>query len=416
MHSITELPAWERLFKKIVWQQLGDIEGKKILDFGSGEGITANHFASNNEVIAIEPSVEMLANVWKDYEYTQIVGDVSALSEFEDETFDECQNDTCEVSNEEAKESLSDIVDFLKDKIITVWGNQKNVFIDNLADVEHTKASTLDWVSPEKVNKQEIAEQSQAKVLLVDNDVRPIEGKTLIVVDDPKVSLAEIGNHFFVSKHHAEIHPTAIISPKAKIGKDCYIGPYCVIGNTTIGNGCVLDAYVRVYDDVTIGDYCSIKAGAVLGGEGFGFVKDNNGNRFRFPQIGNLHIGNHVEIGANTCIDRATMGSTVIADNVKIDNLVQVAHNVEIGENTVCCAQTGIAGSAHIGKQCILGGQSGINGHIFVKDGTKVGPKAGLVSEPKKEGMSFYGNPALEYNLYMRSYAIFRRQGKEGLK
>ena len=291
---------------------------------------------------------------------------------------------------------LSEIVDFMGDKVNTVYGNIENVYIDNLADVAHTNATTLDWVSSEKNDKQVIAEHSKARVVLVDKDVKPIEGKVLIVVDNPKTCLAEIGNYYFVSKPKTEIHPTAIISQDAKIGKDCHIGPYCVIGNVSIGEGCVLDAYVRVCDDVTIGRCCKIKTGAVLGGEGFGFEKDEYGNRFRFPQIGGIIIGDNVEIGANTCIDRGALSNTVIEDYAKIDNLCHIAHNVHIGKDVVVVACSEISGSCELGDGVWTGPNCCIRDQCNVGKNTKIGMGA-VVVKHVPENEVWAGNPARKF-------------------
>lgn len=288
---------------------------------------------------------------------------------------------------------LSEIVDFMGDKVNTVYGNIENVYIDNLADVAHTNATTLDWVSSEKNDKQEIAEHSKARVILVDKEIKPIEGKTLIVVNNPKVCLAEIGNHFFVPKHKAAIHPTAIISPDAKIGKDCHIGPYCVIGNVVIGDGCVLDSYVRIYDDVIIGRCCKIKAGTVLGGEGFGFEKDEYGNRFRFPQIGGLVVGDYVEIGGNTCVDRGALSDTVIGDYTKINNLCHIAHNNKIGKNVEITGCVNVSGGNVIEDNVWIAPNASIKGYIHIGEGAFVGMGA-VVTKDIPANETWVGNPA----------------------
>ena len=173
---------------------------------------------------------------------------------------------------------VDDIIAFLGEKVINVDGPIKEIFIDNLAEVERVNETTLDWIKPSKLNKQEIAEQSKACVLLVDESVAPIDGKTLIHVKSPKVALALVGNHFFVDAWKPAIHPTAIVHPEAQIGDDCYIGPYSVIGKAIIGSHTYIDSHVRIYDGVEMGHDCVIKAGAVLGGAGFGYEKDDEGN------------------------------------------------------------------------------------------------------------------------------------------
>ena len=222
---------------------------------------------------------------------------------------------------------LSEIISFLDTKVIDGEGTFKDVYIDNLAEVERVNETTLDWINPSKQNKQEIAEGSKARVLLVDESISPITGKVLIRVKNPKVALAEVGNHFFVVQPKQGVHPTAIIDPEAKIGKDVSIGAFCVIGKAMIGDGCIFDTNVRVCDDVVMGKGCVVKAGAVLGGAGFGYERDAEGNKFRFPQIGQLIMGDYVEVGANTCIDRGALADTVIGDYSKINNLCHIAHN-----------------------------------------------------------------------------------------
>ena len=202
---------------------------------------------------------------------------------------------------------LEEILLFLGDKVLSVTGPVEVVLIDNLADVERVNETTLDWVKPSNPNKQSVVAQSPAKVMLVDAEVLPVEGKTLIRVRNPKVALAEVGNHFFVEQPLPGIHPTAIIDPEARVGKDVTVGAYCVIGKAVIGDGCVLDSNVRVYDDVVMGKGCVVKAGAVLGGAGFGYERDADGNKFRFPQIGQLIMGDYVEVGCNSVLNPGTV-------------------------------------------------------------------------------------------------------------
>ncbi|MCQ2184807.1 MAG: UDP-3-O-(3-hydroxymyristoyl)glucosamine N-acyltransferase [Bacteroidales bacterium] len=319
----------------------------------------------------------------------------------------------------------------------TIEGNP-DAAATTLSRIENGKSSSLCFYANPKYEKYVYS--NPAGLLIVRNDFqpsRPIPGTTLIRVEDPYSAVATVLD--FVSSKRKQFRryrgPRCRVRLSAKLGKKVYVGDFSYIGRkavvgdctkiyeqvfigdgTTIGKNCIIYPGVKIYPGMKIGNNVILHSGVVIGSDGFGFAPQPDGTYRKIEHTGDVIIEDDVEIGANTTVDKSQIGTTIIRKGVKIDNLVQVAHNVEIGENTVCCAQTGIAGSAHIGKQCILGGQSGINGHIFVKDGTKVGPKAGLVSEPKKEGMSFYGNPALEYNLYMRSYAIFRRQGKEGLK
>ncbi len=288
---------------------------------------------------------------------------------------------------------LTEILSFLSDKVVGIEGPVQDVFIDNLADVERVNETTLDWINPYKQNKQDIAEKSKAYVLLVDETIPPIVGKTLIRVKNPKVALAEVGNHFFVKAPMPGIHSTAIIDSEAQIGKNVTIGPYCVIGKAVIGDGCILDSNVRVYDDVQIGKCCVLKAGAVLGGAGFGYERDAEGNMFHFPQIGQLIIGDYVEIGSNTCIDRGALAETVIGDYTKINNLCHIAHNNKIGKNVTITGCVNISGSNVIDDNVWIAPNSSIRGWVHIEEGATVGMGAVVVKNiPAHE--TWVGNPA----------------------
>ena len=288
---------------------------------------------------------------------------------------------------------VTDIVRYLGDKVLGVDGNIGDIHIDNLAEVERVNETTLDWINPTKQNKQEIAGNSKARVLLVDETIAPIDGKVLIRVRNPKVVLAEVGNHFFVEQSMTGIHPSAIIDPDAKIGKNVTVGAYCVIGKAVIGDDCVLDSNVRVYNDTIMGKGCVIKAGAVLGGAGFGYERDAEGNMFRFPQIGQLIMGDYVEVGANTCIDRGALADTIIGDYTKINNLCHIAHNNKIGKNVSITGCVNISGSNIIGDDAWIAPNSSIRGWVHIGDGATVGMGAVVVKDiPAKE--TWVGNPA----------------------
>lgn len=279
-----------------------------------------------------------------------------------------------------------------------VHGPTEGVYIDNLADVAHVTETTLDWVLPTKANKQEIVEQSRAKVLLVDPEVNYSNqmhesGKTLIVVSSPKVALARIGNHFFMKKPKPGIHPTAVVSKNAQIGKNVSIGPCSVIGAATIADDCVIDSNVRIYDGVVMGRGCNIKSGAVLGGEGFGFEKDEQGNRFRFPQIGGLIIGDFVEVGANTCIDRGALSDTIIGNYTKINNLCHIAHNNVIGKNVEITGCVNVSGGNVIEDNVWISPNASLVGYVHVGENSTIGMGAVVVKDvPANE--VWVGNPA----------------------
>ena len=291
------------------------------------------------------------------------------------------------------KIGIDQIIQFLGEKVLKVMGTTDDVFIDNLADVERVNATTLDWVKPSNPRKQQMVEQSPARVLLVDTDVKPVVGKTLIVVNKPKTALAQIGNRFFVEKWQPCIHPTAVIHPEAQIGKECYIGPYVVIGKATLGDKTYIDSHVRIYDDVVMGHDCVVKASAVLGGAGFGYERDADGNKFRFPQIGQLVMGDYVEVGANTCIDRGALADTVIGDYTKINNLCHIAHNNKIGKNVTITGCVNVSGSNVIDDDVWIAPNASVRGWVHIGKGATVGMGAVVVKDiPEHE--TWVGNPA----------------------
>ncbi|NCI45527.1 UDP-3-O-(3-hydroxymyristoyl)glucosamine N-acyltransferase [Sediminibacterium soli] len=215
-------------------------------------------------------------------------------------------------------------------------------------------------------------------------------------------STATIGENVFIGAF-------AYVGEQTRIGNNVKIFPGVVIGNNvTVADNTLLHAGVKVYQDCVIGKQVTIHAGAVIGSDGFGFAPKADGSYQKVPQIGNVVIEDGVEIGANTTIDRATMGSTVIRAGVKLDNLIQIAHNVEIGCDTVIAAQTGISGSTKIGKQVMVGGQVGIVGHIHIADGTRVAAKSGISKTIRETHKSFAGSPAQEATVSLRTQAIAR--------
>ncbi len=293
---------------------------------------------------------------------------------------------------------INDLIKILRFEYIAIEGPTENVLIDNLADLNHVSETTLDWVNSNKSNKQEISEESKANVLLVDNGVHYTikhkkQGKTLIYVKNPRKAIALVGNAFFVEKYKPEIHQTAIVDAKAQIGTDVYIGAYCIIGKSIIGNNCVLLPHTRVYDNVIIGNNCYIKEGVVIGGDGFGFEHDESGNLFRFPQLGSVVIGNNVEIGSNSCIDRGAFSDTIIGDYTKIDNLCHIAHNNSIGKNCVVTAGTIISGSNTIGDNVWFGPNSSVRDWCKIESNSFIGIGSSVIKRVK-EGNKVFGVPA----------------------
>ncbi len=194
------------------------------------------------------------------------------------------------------------------------------------------------------------------------------------------------------------------------IGDNCRIYPQTYIGdNTKVGDDCLIYPGVKIYHECVIGNKCTIHAGSVIGSDGFGFAPQSETEFMKIPQLGNVILEDHVEIGANVAIDRATMGSTVIRRGVKLETLIQIGHNVEIGENTVMAGQTGVAGSTKIGKNCMFAGQVGIAGHLKIADNTRIGAKAGVAGDIKDENQVVTGLPAIDHRTFLRSSVIFRK-------
>lgn len=272
---------------------------------------------------------------------------------------------------------------------------------------------------------------TRASAVVVSKDFEPTQPiqATLIIVEDVYQSLAKLLSLY---NHEPEVKPG--VAASAFVGKDVVLGQNvsldqqvvvndnCKIGDNSliyahvfigkgveIGNNCTIYPGVKIYHGTKIGNNVVVHANTVIGSDGFGFSKDESGAYKKIPQNGNVIIEDDVEIGSNTVIDRASIGSTIIRKGVKLDNLIQIAHNVEIGENTVIAAQAGIAGSTKIGKNCIIGGQVGLAGHIQIADGTMIQAKSGLSSSVKEENSKLYGYPALEYAHYLKSYAYFKK-------
>jgi UDP-3-O-[3-hydroxymyristoyl] glucosamine N-acyltransferase len=271
--------------------------------------------------------------------------------------------------------------------------------------------------------------ETESSVVLIDEDIKlehPVKA-TLIRVKNAYEAVAKLMQMYASMKPKKKgIDSLAFIDPTAKVGKDCYIGPFVAIGpGVTIGDGCVLHPHVTIgenatvgnnteiysnaviYHDCKVGSNCILHAGSVVGADGFGFAPTEHGYD-KIPQLGIVIIEDDVEIGANTCIDRSTMGATYVHKGVKLDNLVQIAHNTTIGANTVMSSQVGIAGSTKVGEWCMFGGQVGIAGHIEIGDRVQLGAQSGVPSS-LKSGQSLIGTPPLTMTNYFRSQAVFKR-------
>lgn len=307
-----------------------------------------------------------------------------------------------------------------------VVGNP-NTEVFKLSKIEEGVEGSLTFLSNKKYNNYIYT--TKASITIVNKSFVP-EAElttTLIKVEDAYLSFSKLLEFYNQSKSNkVGIEQLSVISENVKYGDNFYLGsfayigtnvtmgdnvkiyPNCFIGdNVVIGDNVSIFAGVKVFSETEIGNNVSVHSGAVLGGDGFGFAPNSDGTYSKIPQIGNLVIEDNVNIGAGTTIDRATMGSTIIRKGVKLDNQIQVGHNVEIGENTVIAAQTGIAGSTKIGKNCMIGGQVGFAGHITVGNNVHIQGKTG-VTKSVKDGEILQGNPAMSYKEYYKSYVHFK--------
>ena len=274
---------------------------------------------------------------------------------------------------------------------------------------------------------------TKATVTIVNSTFEPEQEikTTLIKVEDAYKSFSKLLEYYNqVKLMKSGIEQPSVISEGVTYGSDLYLGSFCYIGknvtignnvkiypnsfigdNVTIGDDCVFFAGVRIYSETVIGNRCTIHSGTIIGSDGFGFAPQEDGTYAKVPQIGNVIIEDDVEIGACTTVDRATLGSTIIRKGVKLDNHIQVAHNVEIGENTVIAAQTGIAGTTKIGKNCLIGGQVGFAGHLVIGDGVKIQAQSGI-GKNLEAGEVVQGSPAFNYGDFAKSFVHFRNLPK----
>lgn len=307
-----------------------------------------------------------------------------------------------------------------------IIGNE-NVTVNSFSKIEEGKPGSISFLANPKYTHY--IYDTEASIVLIDKNAileKPVE-TTLIKVDNAYECIAKLLQMYEATKpKKTGIDPLAFVSTNAKIGKNCYIGAFAYVGdnvsigdntqiyphaticeNTTIGESCTLYPNVTVYHGSVIGDRVILHAGSVIGSDGFGFAPSTNGYD-KIPQIGVVTIENDVEIGANTCIDRSTMGSTYIRKGVKLDNLVQIAHNTDIGENTVMSAQVGVAGSTKVGQWCMFGGQVGLAGHIVIGNKVFLGAQSGVPGNIK-DGQQLIGTPPMRQRPYFKSQAVFRR-------
>ena len=322
--------------------------------------------------------------------------------------------------------SASQIAAIVNGEII----GSSSVIVTDLAKIEEGKEGTLSFLSNPKY--EEFIYTTKSSICIVNKDFIPVKplplSLTLIKVENSYTCFAQLLELYDnLNKKEAKIEQPSFIDNSAVIGSDLYLGAFAYIGknveignnviiypnvylgdNVKIGSNTILHPGVSIYFGCKIGENCIIHAGTVVGSDGFGFAPNSEGVFQKIPQIGNVIIENNVEIGSNCAIDRATMGSTFIREGVKIDNLCQIAHNVEIGENSALAALVAVAGSAKIGKRVMIGGQAAINGHLSIADDTKIVGQSGVV-KTVKEAVTLMGTPAIPLNDFKKSSVGFRK-------
>jgi UDP-3-O-[3-hydroxymyristoyl] glucosamine N-acyltransferase len=303
-----------------------------------------------------------------------------------------------------------------------------DALVNDVSRIEDGRPGTLSFLANMKY--QGHIYETKSTVVLVQNEFVPAQplSCTLVRVEDPYRALAKLLALVEKRPNRSGIEPMAFVHEEAVIGNEVYIGAFSYVSKgAKIGNNVKIfpqvyiseevvindDTWIysgaRIHNNSVIGSHCVIHSGVVIGGDGFGFAPVAGSDFTKVPQIGNVVIEDYVEIGTNTTIDRATIGSTIIRKGVKLDNLIQIGHNVEIGENTVIAAQTGISGSTRIGKNCMIGGQVGIIGHINIADGTKIAAQSGVGQSVKTPGTAIQGSPAYELIPYQRSYVYYKK-------
>ena len=289
-----------------------------------------------------------------------------------------------------------------------IEGNE-NATVSTFAKIEEGREGAISFLSNPKYNHYLYDTKSTIVLINEDMELEKPVSPTLIRVKNAYESVARLLQFYeSIKPKKTGVDPLAFVASSAVIGKDVYIGPFCYIGeDVVIGDGTRIFPNVTIYDGTRIGQRVTIHAGAVIGADGFGFAPNQEGYE-KIPQIGIVVIEDEVEIGANTCIDRSTMGQTVIHRGVKLDNLIQVGHNCEIGENTVISAQAGMAGSTRVGAWCMVGGQAGFSGHITVADRTIVGAQSGVISNTKGDGQQLIGAPAIDPKVFFKAQAIMK--------
>lgn len=314
----------------------------------------------------------------------------------------------------------------------TVDGNPEAT-VSTFARIESGKPGAISFFANPKYEKYVYT--SKSDIIIVNKTFEPKEpvAATMVRVDDAYSAVASLLDYVAAKKRsykryrgcHSKVRWSAKLGKKVYVGDFAYIGKNAKVGDftkiyenvyigddVTIGSYCTIYPGARIYPGMVIGDRVIIHANAVIGADGFGFAPLEDGTWKKIEHTGNVIIEDDVEIGANACVDKSQMGSTIIRKGCKIDDLCMIAHNVEVGPNTVMAAMTGIAGSTKVGEHCIFGGQCGIAGHITIADNTSLGAQTGVLGSIKTPGQAFLGTPAIPYKEYLRSYAVFKKAGK----
>lgn len=306
-----------------------------------------------------------------------------------------------------------------------------DVEVSKLSKIEEGTKGSLTFLSNPKYTSYIYS--TKASITIVNKTFKPEQdiSTTLIKVEDAYKSFSKLLEYYNQVKLNKQgIEQPSFISDSATLGKDVYVGAFSYIGNNvnignnvkiypnayigdnvTIGDHTIVFAGAKIYSESLIGNYCVINSGVIVGADGFGFVPDENGEYSKVPQIGNVIIEDYVDVGAATTIDRATLGSTIIRKGVKLDNQIQIAHNVEIGKNTVIAAQTGIAGSTKIGENCLIGGQVGIVGHLSIGNNVRIQAQSGI-GRHVKDNEILQGSPSFNYGDWNKSYVYFKNLPK----
>ncbi len=277
-----------------------------------------------------------------------------------------------------------------------------NITINGPASLQNPKPESLFWISPKKEEKESLINSLPGGIIICNGSVKEnlvdLKNKLLLIHPDPRLAFAKSLRHFFTPKSDSGVHPSSTIHPKAKLGKNVSIGPNCYVGESEIGDNTVIDGNVFIYDNIRIGRNNRISANTVIGGDGFGYVKEGN-ESFKIPHLGGVIIGDYVEIGSSTCIDRGTLDDTIIENHVKIDNLVHVAHNVFIGEGSYIIANTMIGGSTVIHKNTWIAPSVSILNQISIGENVVVGMNA-VVTKNIPDNETWAGIPAMNLNDY----------------